>query len=114
VALICDMGRRQTAPGGFIRGKTSSGISGHPDIPCILLLDDPANKLLLPVGLGAHRILTPVFFQPRTICKKLLRTSLFIFSQPDKLGMPQVSVRHPFGNSICKTSSSLNTHAVFH
>jgi hypothetical protein len=35
-----------------------SAISGHPDIPCFLLLDDPANELLLSAGLGAHRILT--------------------------------------------------------
>jgi hypothetical protein len=48
------------APGGFIRGKTSSAISGHPDIPCFLLLDDPANELFLSVGLGADRILAPL------------------------------------------------------
>ena len=30
---------------------------GDPDIPCFLLLDDPANELLLPFGLGSHRIL---------------------------------------------------------
>jgi hypothetical protein len=35
-------------------------ISGHPDIPYFLLLNDPANELLLPVGLGADRILTPI------------------------------------------------------
>ena len=40
-------------------GKPASAISGHPDIPCFLLLDDPANELFLPVGLGADRILTP-------------------------------------------------------
>ena len=40
------------------RGKTSSAISSDPDIPCFLLLDDPANELLLSVGLGAYRILT--------------------------------------------------------
>jgi hypothetical protein len=57
-AWICDMKPRPTASGGFIRGKTSAAISGHPDIPCFLLLDDPANKLLLSFGLGAHRILT--------------------------------------------------------
>jgi hypothetical protein len=51
-------GQRRTTPGGFIRGKTSSAISGRPDIPCFLLLDDPANELLLSIGLGAHRILT--------------------------------------------------------
>jgi hypothetical protein len=54
-----DMTQRRTAPGGFIRGKTSSAISGHSDVPCFLLLDDPANELFLPVGLGADRILTP-------------------------------------------------------
>jgi len=47
-----------TAPGGFIRGKTSSPISDHPDIPSFLLLDDPANELFLSVGLGVNRILT--------------------------------------------------------
>ena len=51
------MGRRQT-PGGFSRGKTSSAISGHPHIPCVLLLDDLANELFLSAGLGARRILT--------------------------------------------------------
>ena len=51
-------GQRRTAPGGFIRGKTFSAISGDPDIPYFLLLDDPVNELLLPVGLGADRILT--------------------------------------------------------
>jgi hypothetical protein len=30
-----------------IHGKTSSAISGHPDVPCFLLLDDPANELFL-------------------------------------------------------------------
>jgi hypothetical protein len=53
------MGQRRTAPGGFIRDKTSSAISGNPDVPCFLLLDDPANELLLSIGLGADRILTP-------------------------------------------------------
>ena len=33
-------------------------ISGHPNIPCFLLLDDRANELLLAVGLGAGRVLT--------------------------------------------------------
>ena len=47
-----------TAPGGFIRGKTSSPISDHSDIPSFLLLDDPANELFLSVGLGVNRILT--------------------------------------------------------
>jgi hypothetical protein len=44
------------APVGIIHGKTSSAISGHPDIPCFLLLDDPANELLLPAGLGTGRL----------------------------------------------------------
>ena len=39
--------------GGIIHGKTTLAISCYPDIPCFLLLDDPADKLLLPVGLGA-------------------------------------------------------------
>jgi hypothetical protein len=43
----------------IIHGKTTSAISGHPDIPCFLLLDDPANELFLSAGLGAGRILTP-------------------------------------------------------
>jgi hypothetical protein len=38
-------------------GKPVSAMSGDPDIPCFLLLNDPANELLLSVGLGAHRIL---------------------------------------------------------
>ncbi len=44
--------------------NSSSAISGDPDIPYFLLLDDPANELFLSVGLGAHRILTldwPIF-----------------------------------------------------
>lgn len=52
------MRQRPTTPGGFIRGKTSSAISGHPDVPCFLLLDDLANELFLSLGLGANRILT--------------------------------------------------------
>ena len=44
--------------GGIIHGKTTLAISCYPDIPCFLLLDDPANELLLSVGLGANRILT--------------------------------------------------------
>ena len=31
-------GQRRTTPGGFIRGKTSSAIYSHPDIPRFLLL----------------------------------------------------------------------------
>ena len=50
--------RRATAPGGSIRGKNSSAISGDPDIPCFLLLNDPVNELFLSAGLGAYRILT--------------------------------------------------------
>jgi hypothetical protein len=46
-------------PGGSSNGKSVSAISGHRDIPCVLLLDDPANELFLSVGLGADRILTP-------------------------------------------------------
>jgi hypothetical protein len=57
LAWICDIGAR-TTPGGFICGKTSSAISRHRDIPRFLLLDDPANELFLPFGLGAYRILT--------------------------------------------------------
>jgi hypothetical protein len=52
------MGQRRTAPGRIIRDKTSSAISSLPDIPGFLLLDDPANKLLLPFGLGTDRVLT--------------------------------------------------------
>jgi len=43
---------------GRIPGKPASAISGRPDIPCFLLLDDPANELLLPFGLGTNRIQT--------------------------------------------------------
>jgi hypothetical protein len=46
--------------GRIIHGKPASAISGHPDIPCFLLLDDPANELFLSVGLGADRILAPL------------------------------------------------------
>jgi hypothetical protein len=38
-------------------GKPVSAMSGNPDIPCFLLLNDPANELLLPAGLGTNRIL---------------------------------------------------------
>jgi hypothetical protein len=31
--------------------------TSHPDIPCFLLLDDPADELLLSAGLGTDRIL---------------------------------------------------------
>ena len=41
-----------------MHGKPASAISGDPDIPCFLLLDDPANELFLSAGLGVHRILT--------------------------------------------------------
>jgi hypothetical protein len=40
-----------------IRGKTSSAIYSHPDIPRFLLLDASVNELFLPAGLGAHRVL---------------------------------------------------------
>jgi hypothetical protein len=53
---IYDMEQRRTAPGRIIHGKTSSAISGDPDVSYFLLLDDPANELLLPFGLGADRI----------------------------------------------------------
>jgi hypothetical protein len=43
--------------GRIIHGKPASAISGHPDIPCFLLLDDPANEQLPSIGLGAHRVL---------------------------------------------------------
>ena len=49
----------ETAPGGFIHGKTSWAISGRPDIPCFLLLDNTADEPFLSVGLGAdsnHRL----------------------------------------------------------
>jgi hypothetical protein len=52
------MRQRRKAPGAFIRDKTSSAISGYPDVPCFLLFDDPANELFLSAGLGADRILT--------------------------------------------------------
>ena len=51
-------GQRRTAPGGFVRGKTFSAMSGYPHIPCVLLLDDPANELFLSAGLGADRVIT--------------------------------------------------------
>jgi hypothetical protein len=52
------MSQRATAPGGSSIGNSASVIFGDPDIPCFLLLDDPANELLLPAGLGTSRILT--------------------------------------------------------
>jgi len=58
VGVGYDTGQRRTAPGGFIRGQTPSAISSHPDIPCFLLLDDPANELSVCAKLGAERILT--------------------------------------------------------
>ena len=44
--------------GRIIRGNNPSAISGCPDIPGFLLLDDLANELLLSAGLGTDRILT--------------------------------------------------------
>jgi hypothetical protein len=46
--------------------RVSSAISGHPDIPCFLLLEDPINELLLSLGLGGRRILTPRLADPLT------------------------------------------------
>jgi hypothetical protein len=57
LAWIYDMGSEEQQPEDH-HGKTSSAISGDPDIPCFLLFDEPANELLLSVGLGAGRILT--------------------------------------------------------
>jgi hypothetical protein len=58
-ARICDNGPAANNTGRVIQGKTTSTIPGEPDIPCFLLVDDPANELLLPFGLGSHRILPP-------------------------------------------------------
>ena len=55
MAWICDMRQQRT---GFIGEKPASAISGHPDIPCFLLLDNPVNELFLPLWLEAYRILT--------------------------------------------------------
>jgi len=41
-----------------MRGNNPSAISGCPDIPGFLLIDDLANELLLSAGLGIDRILT--------------------------------------------------------
>jgi hypothetical protein len=49
-------GSDETAPGGFIHGKPASALSGHPDISRFLLLDDPADELFLPAGLGTDHI----------------------------------------------------------
>jgi hypothetical protein len=50
---------RYAAPVGIIQWQTCFGYLWPPDIPCLFLLDDPANELFfLSVGLGAHRILT--------------------------------------------------------
>jgi hypothetical protein len=43
----CDMRQQRT---GFIGEKPASAISGHPDIPCFLLLDNPVNELFLLFG----------------------------------------------------------------
>jgi hypothetical protein len=53
------MAGSEESTGRIIHGKTSSAISGHPDIPCFLLLNDAANELFVSVGLGADCILTP-------------------------------------------------------
>ena len=52
---ICDIG-------GFTQHQDDSSVANllllslaTPDIPCFLLLDDLANELLLPVGLGTDR-----------------------------------------------------------
>jgi len=67
LAWICDMRQRQTHREESSVAKLSSAISGRPDIPCFLLLDDPANELLLSVGLGADCILTPRLADLRTL-----------------------------------------------
>src|SRR4029453_14427692 len=54
------MSQRATAPGGSSIGNSASVIFGDPDIPCFLLLDDPANELLLPAGLGTDCVLSRV------------------------------------------------------
>ena len=54
------MGPAKNNTGRIIYGKTSSAISGHPDISRFLLLDDTGNELLLSAGLGAGRILTSI------------------------------------------------------
>jgi hypothetical protein len=51
--------------------QNSSAISGHPDIPCFLLLDDPANELFLSAGLGAGRILTSIGGSAKASCVQL-------------------------------------------
>jgi hypothetical protein len=51
------MGAAKNSAGRIVHGNSASAISGHPDIPCVLLLDDPANELFLSAGLGADRIL---------------------------------------------------------
>ena len=53
-------GQRRIASVGTSNGKPASAISGHPDIPWFLLLDDPADELFLSAGLGAGRILISI------------------------------------------------------
>ena len=55
---IYDMGAANASSGRIIHGKPASAISGHPDVPCFLLLDDTLNELFLSAGLGSDRILT--------------------------------------------------------
>jgi hypothetical protein len=60
LALGVDLryGAANNGTGRIIHGKPASAISADPDIPCFLLLDDPANELFLSLGLGADCILT--------------------------------------------------------
>jgi len=48
-----DKQHREDSP----NGKTTAVIPRHLDVSGFLLLDDPANELLLPAGLGADRVL---------------------------------------------------------
>jgi hypothetical protein len=57
IAGLTDWGSDKQHRGGSSNGEPASAISGHPDIPCFLLLDDPANEIFLPAGLGTDRIL---------------------------------------------------------
>jgi hypothetical protein len=62
LALGVDLryGAANNGTGRIIHGKPASAISADPDIPCFLLLDDPANELFLSLGLGAGRVLSPI------------------------------------------------------
>jgi hypothetical protein len=55
---ICDIGSEQQHQEDSSTAQLLRLSLATPEIPCFLLLDDPANELFLSAGLGAHRVLT--------------------------------------------------------